>query len=143
MAALDVNKAFLKGVAYKELTEETKEPMREVNFELSRDAVDILRQVPGYQDFNPQAEILHCAKPGTGCVDAPRCFSIKLSRVDKMFGAAPTTHDSQFTVKHNEAKHLIFMAVKHVDDIKVVAMKEVILAFIKCLEQVFGGERST
>ena len=35
MAALDVKKVCLKGVTYKESAEEPKEPMREVNFELS------------------------------------------------------------------------------------------------------------
>ena len=97
MAALDVKNACLKGVTYKELAEETKEPMREVSFEFSRDAVEILRQIPSYRGFDPHTETLHCTKPGTGCVDAPRCFNIKLSRVDKMFGAAPTTQDSRST----------------------------------------------
>ena len=38
IVALDVSKAFLKGVSYQELAKATGEPQREVNFELSNDA---------------------------------------------------------------------------------------------------------
>ena len=34
MAAIDIRKAFLKGVSYDELSQETGETRREVNFEL-------------------------------------------------------------------------------------------------------------
>ena len=33
------------------------------------------------ENFDPQTEVLHCDKPGTGLVDAPRAFSMKLKRV--------------------------------------------------------------
>ena len=55
----------------------TGEPLREVNFTLPSQ----LRQIPGFESFDPVTEVLHCDKPGTGSVDAPRCFSIKLGRV--------------------------------------------------------------
>ena len=28
--------------------------------------------------FDPQKEVLHCDKPGTGLADAPRAFQVKL-----------------------------------------------------------------
>ena len=43
----DISKAFLQGVTYKELSELTGEPMREVNFHLPLSNVHLLRQVPG------------------------------------------------------------------------------------------------
>ncbi len=55
--------------------------MREVNFYLPAVDVPLLHQVPGYHDFDPDTEVLHCDKPGTGLVDAPRAFSMKLNRV--------------------------------------------------------------
>ena len=84
---------FLKGISYKELAETTNEPAREVNFELRADAADMLRQCPGFEDFDRHREVLHCTKPGTGCGDAPRCFSIKLARAtNEEFGCKPLTH---------------------------------------------------
>ena len=59
MAAIDVRKAFLKGITYADLAKTTSEPARDVNFELSADVVAILRQCPGYETFNPQTEVLH------------------------------------------------------------------------------------
>ena len=41
----------------------------------------MLRTLPGFKDFDPQTEVTHCDKPGTGLVDAPRAFSIKLKLV--------------------------------------------------------------
>jgi hypothetical protein len=73
----DISKAFLQGVTYKELSEMTGEPVREVNFYLPARSSVLLKQVDGFQNFNPQLEVLHCDKPGTGSVDAPRCFSLK------------------------------------------------------------------
>ena len=77
----DINKAFLQGVSYKELAEATGEPLREVNFVLPSYCIPLLRRIPGYEDFNPAREVLHCEKPGTGCNDAPRCFSMKLAKI--------------------------------------------------------------
>ena len=76
IVTLDVRKAFLKGVSYKQLAEATGEPERDVNFELDAQGLAALRQCKGFEDFDPQFEILHCDKPGTGCKDAPRAFSI-------------------------------------------------------------------
>ena len=67
MTTIDVKKAFLKGISYEELAKTTSEPAREVNFELGSDAVAILRQCPGFENYNPSEEVLHCTKPGTGC----------------------------------------------------------------------------
>ena len=63
MVALDVRKAFLKGVTYDELAKTTGEPRRDVNFELTADAAEILRQIPGYEGFDENVEVLHCDKP--------------------------------------------------------------------------------
>ena len=138
LAAIDVRKAFLKGITYAELAATTNEPAREVNFELSPDAAAILRQCPGFEDFDPAQEVLNCPKPGTGCKDAPRCFGIKFSRAtNDEFGAKPTTHDEQFIVRHTNHK-LDFLGAKHVDDVKAGCPPAVLQEFIARLEQVFG-----
>ena len=79
LAATDISKAFLQGATYQELSEITGEPIREVNFYLTSANIHLLHQVQGLADFNPSLEVLHCDKPGTGSVDAPRCFSMTLS----------------------------------------------------------------
>ena len=78
MCTADISKAFLQGVTYEELAKITGEPVREVNFYLPASNIPLLKQLPGFEDFDPQTEVLHCDKPGTGLVDAPRAFSIKL-----------------------------------------------------------------
>ena len=96
LTTIDVRKASLNGLTYKELAETTAEPAREVNFELRADAVEVLRQCPGYHGFNPATEVLHVEKPGIGCNDAPRCFALKLARAtNAMCGAKALTHDEQ------------------------------------------------
>eukprot|EP00969_Alexandrium_andersonii_P244037 10782619-Alexandrium_andersonii.AAC.1 len=77
---MDISKAFLQGVAYKELAEAAGEPLREVNLCFPQYCVQVLHQLPGYEDFDPAMEVLRCQKPGTGCNDAPRCFSLKLAK---------------------------------------------------------------
>ena len=67
----DISKAFLQGVTYEELAKLTGKPAREVNFYLPANNIPLLRQLPGFEDFDPQTEVLHCDKPGTGLVDAP------------------------------------------------------------------------
>ena len=138
ITALDVKKAFLKGVSYEELAEATGEPERNVNFELSPDAVAILRQIPEFSDFDPATEVLHMTKPGTGCKDAPRCWSIQLTKVTNgEYRAVPTLYDSEFIVRHKEAE-LVLLATKHVDDVKVAGTPEEKKRFTDCLEKAFG-----
>ena len=83
LATTDISKAFLQGVTYEELAEQTGEPLREVNFVLPAHCIPALRRCKGFETFDPRKEVLHCIKPGTGCNDAPRCFSMKLARTTK------------------------------------------------------------
>ena len=71
MTAIDVRKAFLKGVSYEELSQVTNQPARKVAFELDGDAVEVLQTLPGFSNFDPYNEVLEMLKPGTGCKDAP------------------------------------------------------------------------
>ena len=97
LATTDISKAFLQGVTYQELAELTGEKMREVNFTLPAYNIPQLQQVPGFADFDPNTEVLHCDKPGTGSVDAPRCFSLKLAEVTRSeeCGMTPTMIDPE------------------------------------------------
>ena len=78
---VDIEKAFLQGMTYKEISELTGEAERVVHFTLPSGSAKILRQIPGFEDFDENKEVLRCTKPGTGTKDAPRAFSLKLRSV--------------------------------------------------------------
>jgi hypothetical protein len=59
LCAADVSKAFLQGVTYKELAEITHTEVREVNFTIPAYCTEMLRQVPGFETFDPKEEVLH------------------------------------------------------------------------------------
>ena len=134
----DISKAFLQGVTYKELSELTGKPMREVNFYLPMSNVHLLRQVPGFESFDPQKEVLHCDKPGTGLVDALRAFTMKLSLVTRdKCGLIPSKVDPELCMRHDNGAHTCIMT-KHVDDLKIAGRHDIVKYIIKQLQDVFG-----
>ena len=102
----------------------TGEPLRVVIFELDPDSAEILRTFPGSEDFNPVTEAVSNIRPGTGNVDAPRCFGMKLDMAFEKFGAASCVHDRHLrgrrtTLVNYESGNIDFVGTDHVDDIKV------------------------
>ena len=144
VATTDISKAFLQGVTYEELARITGEPQREVNFYLPHASVHLLNKVPGFESFDPVSEVLHCDKPGTGSVDAPRCFSMKLQLVtsDKC-GMISCTIDPEMCVLHKKqadgSSKCVAILTKHVDDLKVAGVKEVVEWILKEIQDVFGN----
>ena len=72
IASLDIDKAFLKGFTYAELAQATGEKERKVCFRLPPGSAEILRTLPGFEDYDEARHCLQCVKPGTGTKDAPR-----------------------------------------------------------------------
>jgi len=139
IATSDVSKAFLQGVTYQELAELTGEPIREVNFFLPSYNIPQLQQVPGFEGFDPNSEVLHCDKPGTGSVDAPRCFSLKLSKVTTECDLVPSNVDQELCYLHDkDSGELVAIMAKHVDDLKIAGIKEIVLKILGVIEKVFG-----
>ena len=140
LANSDISKAFLQGVTYEELARITGEPLREVNFYLPGYCIPFLRKIPGYEDFDPVTEVLHCDKPGTGCNDAPRCFSLKLAKVTHdLCGMVACTVDKELCFLHcPETGRLKAILAKHVDDLKICSDKQTIVWIIEQIEKVFG-----
>jgi len=137
IATADISKAFLQGVTYKELAELSGEKEREVNFFLPAKQIPLLRKVPGFEDFNPLSEVLHCDKPGTGLVDAPRAFSVKLKRL--LQGKCVMTGskvDAELLFKHINGKLVCIMTV-HVDDLKIAGEPNHVQAALAALREVF------
>ena len=134
----DISKAFLQGVTYQELAEMTGEPLRDVCFYLPPSSISVLQQLPGYTDFDPAKEVLRCVKPGTGSVDAPRAFHLKLQKVTRNeCNLQPTLVDPELLILHKNEKLAAVMAI-HVDDLKIAAPKETIEEIVKHLERNFG-----
>ena len=76
---------------------------RKVNFDLPAYAVAFLQEQPGWRDFDPRKEVIHCDKPGMSCNDAPRCFSQKLAKVMRdICGMLPCTTDNELYFLHKE-----------------------------------------
>ena len=115
----DISKAFLQGVTYEQLAKMTGEPVREVNFYFPASNIPLLRQLPGFEDFDAQNEVLHCDKPGTGLVDAPRAFSMQLRGVTETKCHMKSSQiDGELCMRH-ESGYLTAVLTKHVDDLKV------------------------
>ena len=126
MATTDISKAFLQGVTYEELAKLTDEKTREVNFYLPASNVPLLRKLKGFEDFNPTREVLHCDKLGTGLVDAPRAFSLKLGMVTQTScGLIPSKVDLELCLKHDQGR-LVCIVTKHVDDLKIAGEPHVV-----------------
>ncbi|CAE7203568.1 RE1 [Symbiodinium sp. CCMP2592] len=137
IASSDVPKAFLQGVSYDELAEATDRPRRDVSFELSGEGLACLKMLPEFATFNPRTEALHCLKPGTGCRDAPRAFSMKLRQVTEKFGFKSSSVDSELELLH-QSDELVMAIIKHVDDLKMIGPRRLIEEFVKHLTATFG-----
>ena len=139
LCAADISKAFLQGVTYEELAKLTGEPAREVNFYLPAYNMSQLRQIPGFETFDPRTEVLHCDKPGTGLVDAPRAFSLKLQMVTRdKCGLQPSTIDQELCYYHDKHGELKLIMTKHVDDLKFAGDPDVIHTVMTEIQKVFG-----
>lgn len=146
MCTTDISKAFLQGVTYEELAAQTGDAVREVNFYLPAYNVPQLQQVEGFEGFDPTTEVIHCDKPGTGSVDAPRCFSIKLSKVTEKAGLIASNVDAELCYCHqirNGKLTLVAIMTKHVDDLKAAGEKAVLLQIMRVIEEVFGEMKIT
>ena len=123
--------AFLPGVTYQELAAATGQEERVVHFTIPPGSAQFLRMVPGYENYDERFHVLRCLRPGTGCKDAPRAFSMKLSKVTRLptVGLQPLSSDPECKVKHRHGR-LVLILVKHVDDVKIAGEE--------ALEQTFG-----
>lgn len=65
--SVDINKAFLQGVTYEEMSMATGEEERVVHFTLPPGAATFLRMLPGFEQYDERHHVLRCVKTGTGC----------------------------------------------------------------------------
>ena len=132
LASLDIDKAFLKGLTYKELADATGEKERVVCCTLPPGSAHILRSFPGFEDYDEAKHCLQSEKPGTGTKDAPRAFSLKLRQTTRNMGLQPTSYDEEFEIAEN------LRTTKHVDDVNMTGVERRIDDYVKAVEKVFG-----
>ena len=139
LVAVDVAKAFLQGMTYQEMSKLTGEAEHEVHFDLPAREAEYLKQVPGFEGFDPRKETLKCLKHGTGCRDAPRAFALKLAQFTRSekIGLQPSLYDSELEYKHVGGR-LVLILVKHVDDLKIAGEPREVDALVAHLESGFG-----
>ena len=134
IATTDISKAFLQGVTYEELAKLTGEKAREVNFYLPAPCIPLLRKIKGFEDFDPVNEVLHCDKPGTGLVDAPRAFSLKLGMITKEECRLEASKvDPELCFRHDNGR-LVCLMTKHVDDLKITGEPAVVKLIVGRLQ---------
>eukprot|EP00959_Pyramimonas_sp_CCMP1952_P196165 4101244-Pyramimonas_sp.AAC.2 len=133
IASLDIDKAFLKGLTYRELATATGEEERNVCFTLPPGSAAVLRSLPGFGSYDESKHCLQCLKPGTGTKDAPRVVSLKLRRATRGMGLQGTSYDEEFEMSPN------LLAAKHVDDINMTGADAGVDSYVKCVESTFGS----
>ena len=93
---------------------------REINFYLPAADIPLLRTLPGFEGFDPQEEVLHCDKPGTGLADAPRSFQVKLVGIlTKKCGMRQSGVDNELCFRQDPSGTLICLMAINVDDLKI------------------------
>lgn len=104
IGSADVGQACLKGLTFEEIAKVPGETDRIVQCELPRGSVPVLRQLPGYQNFDAVEEVLDMLRPGFGLKDAPRAWDLRLSTELHKLGLRPTQADRRVYVKHSSGE---------------------------------------
>ena len=90
--------------------------------------------MPGFEGFDRRTKVIHCDKPGTGSVDTPRCFSLKLKQSADKIGMKSCSVDPELCIMHKSIAsawsgktfdNLVALMTRNVDDLKVCGMKDV------------------
>jgi hypothetical protein len=135
--SLDVGSDFAKGMTFEDLSRLTGEPLRAVEFDLSPEDVKILKQIPGFETFDPATETLTMIKPIYGLKDAPRAWRKKLHLILTEWGMKQLYADAQLYASHHQ-KRLKCILSTHVDDLKGGATKKTALELIAFVESRVG-----
>ena len=112
--------------------------MHETNVASPRPCVYALCQNKGFETFNPDRGALHCDRPGTGTVDAPRSSSIKLPGVLIGLGIKARALGPEAWFLHTPAGELAMLMTERVGDLKAAGPGNDIVRVLSCFQQAFG-----
>ena len=114
----------------------------------------MLRQLPGFENFNALLEVLRLLRCGFGLKDAPRLWNKLLKEELKKIGLRPLQSDPELYVWHVSeptrrptsgasapagAGRLVLIISTHVDDLKGAGEEKYRQIFLKTLEARFGA----
>ena len=87
-------------MTFEELARLTGEQLRHVEVDLDAEDVALIRQLPGYTDFNPRTETLQMLKAVYGLKDAPRAWRRRLHQVLTEFRLTPLIAEAELYIRH-------------------------------------------
>ena len=96
-----------------------------------------MRMIRGFENYDEIYNCLQALLPATGTADAPRAFTLKLSRVLQDCGYVPTKAEPELMVKFDKGT-LVGVLAKHSDDVHMGATAKESEATIAVVEAVFG-----
>ena len=140
--SFDVAAAFAKGMTFSELSKLTGTELRSVQFDLRGEDIRLLRQIPGFENFDPIRESLDMVKPIYGLKDAPRAWRLELDQLLREFGLTPLFSDAQLYIKvvlEKGARRITMFLSTHVDDLKGCSTESEAAAFVTFMEKSIGG----
>ena len=101
---------------------------------------ELLKKIPGFEEYNPMLEVLAMIKSNYGLKDAPRAWRKKLHEVLTAWGTYPSLSDPQVYMSHLPArrddgrKALRCILSTHVDDLKGASIAKLREHFFAILE---------
>ena len=133
----DISEAFLRGLTFQELFDSGEDAvLREVQLDLPKGSAELLRTLPGMENFDEGTQCLAMIKPGFGLRDAPRLWNKALKRVLAEIGLSSIQTDQQLYVRHVSGSLVLILSV-HVDDLKISGIAEEIKRALQILEKHF------
>ena len=139
LVSADVSEAFLRGLTFEELHKSGEDKtLRNVQMLIPPGSEELLRTLPGFEDFSAQSECLRMKKPGFGLKDAPRLWGLALRKVLTKIGLTAVQVDTQLFVKH-ESGRLVLLVSVHVDDLKLTGVPKQVAEAISILESAFDA----
>ena len=133
----DVSSAFLRGQSFEQIAKETGLEVRSVQFDMPQGSVPLLRQIPGFETFDPTTDCLNMLKPVFGTNDAPWAWARELKKTLMKAGYQPTQADPSLYLRH-VTKELVGALSTHVDDLKGTSSNEEKSRVVKIFEEAYG-----
>ena len=137
LLSADISQAFLRGLSFEQIDKMEGEVHREVQLTVPPGSVPVLRQLPGYETFDPTCEVLSMLRGGFGLKDAPRLWQKMLQIVLERTGAKSLSTDAKLYVYCRDGKLRLVMS-SHVDDLKGAGEDDERERVLKLLEKEFG-----
>jgi len=133
----DIGQAFLRGLTFEQIDSMEGEIHRDVQITVPPGSVPVLRELNGYETFDPTCEVLQMLRGGFGLKDAPRLWQKMLQMVLERAGGRSLISEPKLYVFYTGSKLRLIMS-SHVDDLKGGGDEEERERVLAHLEKEFG-----